>query len=92
MKSWFFALVAAVTLLVPRTLLASCKVLTAPGAVPVNPALQGAVFTSLGFIVVMLGSCAVVGIVLYRRSIAPRLPHHDLIEELENYDEKVSSC
>lgn len=74
-----------IVLLTPRSLFASCASWTGQGSGSANPAAQAAMFTTLGIIAVVLGGCVAFGIMLYRRSIARRLPHHDLIEELENY-------
>jgi hypothetical protein len=82
---------AALALLMPRTLFAGCAIWAGRKGVPTNPAAQAAMFTTLGFTAVALGGCAVLGIILYRRSNVPRLPHHDLIEELENYEADAPS-
>ena len=53
------------------------------GAAANQPALNAAVLTSMAFIAVALAGCAVMAAILYRRSVAPRQPHHLLLEELE---------
>ena len=80
----FSVLIVTLAALLPRASFAGCGVWASRG-VPATPAAQAAVFTTFGFIAVALGGCVVMGLVLYRRSLAPRLPHHDLIEEMQTF-------
>ncbi len=68
-----------------RSVSAGCGTFGGVGPAPASPALEGAVLATFGFIAVTLGGCFLMGVILYRRSKAPRLPHLDLIEELETY-------
>jgi hypothetical protein len=54
-----------------------------PAAAANRPALHAAVLASMAVTALMLLASLITGIVLYRRSIAPALPHHSLLEELE---------
>lgn len=49
---------------------------------PISAPLSAAIWTSLMFVGLALTGCLIFAFILYRRARAPRLPHHDLIEEL----------
>lgn len=54
-------------------------------AAPATPAMQAALFTSLGLVLLVLTVCVVFGVVLYRRSVTPLPPHLQLLEDLEEF-------